>query len=152
MADNSIYEELKSKVGVESDPVVYTVEKGHIRRFAEAIGDDNPLFADEAEARKSQYDGIIATPTFTRAFFARGDDDEGVTREGTDVKVLDAGSEWEYFHPIRVGDTITVTTKVADTYQKDGRIGMMTFDVRETIYKNQLGQVVITRRDTGITY
>ena len=151
MADNSIYEELKKKVGVESDPVVYTVEKGHIRRFAEAIGDDNPLFTDETEARNTQYGGVIATPTFTRAFFSR-DEDEGVTREGTDVKVLDAGSEWEYFHPLKVGDTITVTTKVAETYQKEGRLGMMTFDVRETTYKNQFGQLVIKRRDTGITY
>ena len=151
MADNSIYEELKSKVGIESDPMVYTVEKGHIRRFAEAIGDGNALFNDEAEARQTPYGGITATPTFTRAFGSR-EDDEGVTREGTDVRVLDAGSEWEYFHPVRVGDTITVTTKVAETYQKEGRLGMMTFDVRETTYKNQFGQVVIMRRDTGITY
>ncbi|MFQ5933521.1 MAG: MaoC family dehydratase N-terminal domain-containing protein [Dehalococcoidia bacterium] len=151
MVDNSLYERLKKRVGVESEPAEYLVEKGHIKRFAEAIDDPNPLYTDEAEARKTPYGGIIAPPTFTRAFFARGEDDS-LTAEGTDTRVLDAGSEWEYHHPIKTGDVIFATSKIADIYQKEGRLGTMTFLVSEATYKNQLGQVVLKRRDTSISY
>ena len=38
-----IPESLRNAIGVESDPITYEIEKGHIARFAEAIGDENPL-------------------------------------------------------------------------------------------------------------
>ena len=38
-------------VGKESVPVKNEVEKGAIRKFAEAIGDPNPLYHDEAYAK-----------------------------------------------------------------------------------------------------
>ena len=41
----------KSLIGRESETTVVEVEKGAIRRFAEAIGDANPIYADEAAAR-----------------------------------------------------------------------------------------------------
>ena len=35
--------------------------------FARAIGDFNPVYFDEVQARKSEVGGIIAPPTFTEA-------------------------------------------------------------------------------------
>ncbi len=46
-------EELKSKIGVEWPPLVYEIEKGMLRRFAQAVGDPNPLWQDEEYAAKS---------------------------------------------------------------------------------------------------
>jgi acyl dehydratase len=40
----------RSLVGRESEPVVVEVERGMIRRFAEALGDANPIYVDEAAA------------------------------------------------------------------------------------------------------
>ncbi|MCE2465561.1 MAG: MaoC family dehydratase N-terminal domain-containing protein [Dehalococcoidia bacterium] len=40
-------------IGVESPPQVLEVEKGAIIRFAQAIGDPNPMWNDESEARRS---------------------------------------------------------------------------------------------------
>ncbi len=151
MAQDSQFEKWKKALGVESEPVTYEVERGHVKRFAEAIDDPNPLWQDEVEARKSPYGSIIAPPTFTRAFVVR-DEEEGLTSEDTDTRVLDAGSEWEYYHPIKVGDRITVTSKLAELYKKEGRLGTMTFHVQETTYKNQFGEVVLKRMDTSITY
>lgn len=148
MADKAQFEKWKKLLDVESKPVVYEVERGHIRRFAEAIEDTNPLWQDESQARKTPHGGIITPPTFARAFIAL-DEDEGLSSE---ARVLDAGSEWEYFGSIKAGDRITVTSKLADLYQKEGRLGTMTFHVREVTFKNQYGQVVVTRRDTSITY
>ncbi len=59
---SAITPELRNAVGKESAPKVFEVEKGHIRRFAEAVGDPNPMYRDEAYARKSRYGNIIAPP------------------------------------------------------------------------------------------
>ena len=55
-------EEMRQKaVGTVSGPAVLEVEKGAIKRFAEAVGDANPLWNDEASARKSRFGGILGT-------------------------------------------------------------------------------------------
>jgi len=52
----------RSLVGRESDPVVVEVEKGMIRRLAEAIGDANPIHVDEAAARAGGFASLVARP------------------------------------------------------------------------------------------
>ena len=148
--ENSIIpESLRNAIGVESDPITYEIEKGHIARFAEAIGDENPLYRDEIKARNSKYGGIIAPPTFYRAL-RPGSLPE--TAESPFTRNLDAGSDWEYFEPIRPGDRITVTIKLADVVEREGRLGKMIIITRETRYENQLGQIVATQKTNGISY
>lgn len=142
-----ITSEMRAAIGSRSDPVTWEVEKGEIIRFAEAVGDPNPLYSDEAAARKSPYGGIIAPPTFLHAYGAAPldfDYPEGVG--------LDGGSDWEYFEPVRPGDRITVTARIADIFEKSGRVGQMIFIVREIEYVNQLGELAARRRSTGIFY
>ncbi|MEE9198418.1 MAG: MaoC family dehydratase N-terminal domain-containing protein [Dehalococcoidia bacterium] len=148
MAEDSLFEEAKKLLGVESEPITYDVEKGHIQRFAEAIEDPNPLWQDEAEASRTPYGGVVAPPTFARAFLDRSEDDS----LSSAARVLDGGSQWEYYGPVKVGDRITVTSKLADLFQKEGRLGTMTFHIREITFTNQNGEVVVKRRDTSITY
>ena len=62
--------EMKASIGIRSEPVTWEVEKGEIVRFASAIGDPNPLYSDEAAARRGRYGGIIAPPTFLHAYGA----------------------------------------------------------------------------------
>ena len=150
MAGDSIYERMKSDLGKATTPVTYDVEKGHVRYFAESIGDPNPLWRDEIYSRNTPHGGIAVPPTFTRAF-RPSDEDESQPRD-SEERVLDAGSEYEYFAPIKIGDKITVVSKIAEVFQKDGRLGSMTFQVKEISFTNQFGQVVATRRDTGIYY
>ena len=64
--ESLITDKMRKAIGVESEPLLYDVDKWHIQRFAEAIGDPNPLYQDEAAARKTRYGGIIAPPTFFR--------------------------------------------------------------------------------------
>ena len=144
-----IPESLRNAIGVESDPITYEIEKGHIARFAEAIGDENPLYSDEIKARNSKYGGIIAPPTFYRAL-RPGSLPE--TAESPFTRNLDAGSDWEYFEPIRPGDRITVTIKLADVVEREGRLGKMIIITRETRYDIQLGEIVATQKTNGISY
>ncbi|MFQ5872558.1 MAG: MaoC family dehydratase N-terminal domain-containing protein [Dehalococcoidia bacterium] len=146
--DSLITEEMKKAVGVGSEPVTYEVERGHIKRFAEAIDDPNPLWNDEAEARKTPYGGVVASPTFLRACEAR----PLAKLEYPVERGLDAGSEWEYFQPVRPGDTITVVQKISDFTEKQGRLGMMLLETTETTYTNQLDELVAKQIATGIYY
>lgn len=147
--ESVITQEMTDALRVESEPVTFDVEKGAIIKFAQAIGDDNPLFNDEEAARNSRYGGIIAPPTFLRSMSA------GRARASVQSPypaALDGGSEWEYFEPVRPGDRITVTNYLVNMFERPGRLGNMLFMVRETKYVNQFGTVVALQRGTGISY
>lgn len=57
----------RSATGRESKPLVNEVEKGAIRRFAEALGETNPIHFDEGAARAAGYRSIVAPLTFPTA-------------------------------------------------------------------------------------
>jgi acyl dehydratase len=147
--ESVITQQMRDAVGVESEPVTYDVEKGAIVKFAQAIGDDNPLFNDERAARATRYGGLIAPPTFLRSM---GSGRDRTTVESPYSARLDGGSEWEYFEPVRPGDRITVTSSVSEIFEREGRLGNMVFIVRETKYVNQFGQLAAVQRSTGISY
>ena len=44
------------------------VERGAVRRFAEAIDDPSPLYVDEGAAARNRYGRIVALLTFPRTF------------------------------------------------------------------------------------
>lgn len=149
MPDSVITPEMRAFVGVESAPVTYEVEKGAVARFARAIGDLNPLYLDELVARNSSYGGLIAPPTFLRSLIP------GKTPKPFPEPfsyVLDGGSEYRFFSPVRVGDRITVTRRMVELFEKQGRLGMMLFRVTEIKYTNQLGEVAAMQLSTTITY
>jgi len=137
-------------IGQESPPEYLDVEKGHVRAFAKAIGDRNPLYSDEIAARKSRFGGIIAPPTFLRA--ARTQRLEDLPPDFPYKRLLDGGSEWEYFEPVRVGDRIAAVNRVVDIFSRSGSLGPMIFIITETTYTNQLGQVAATQKNTSIRY
>ena len=146
---SAITQQMRDDIGVESDPVTYEVEKGAIIKFAQAIGDPNAVFNNENSARRTRHGGLIAPPTFLQSLLP--------TPPKVEVRspypaVLDGGSEWEYFEPVRQGDRVTVTTKTTEIFERPGRLGNMVFSVREFRYVNQFGTVVATQRRTGISY
>ena len=57
-------QELTQLIGKTGEPVILEVEKGAIKRFADAVGDRNPLYWDEEHARNSRYGSIVAPPGF----------------------------------------------------------------------------------------
>ncbi len=140
----------KRYIGQESPPEVMEVEKGHIRAFAQAIEDSNPLWNNEAEARKTRFGGMVAPPTFLRA--ARTQRLEDLPPDFPYKRLLDGGSEWEYFEPVRPGDRITAVNRVVDIYSRSGQLGPMIFIVTETTYTNQFGQLAATQKNTSIRY
>ena len=143
-------QEMRQKaIGVRSGPAVVEVEKGAIRRFAEAVGDPNPFWSDGSAAREGRYGGMVAPPTFLRS----------VSLERPSLpfdvpldRLLDGGSEWEYFEPVRPGDRIAAVAEIVDVSEKAGRLGTMLFTVIVTTYTNRSDVVVATQRSTMIRY
>ncbi len=150
MANKYVTEEALKQIGKAGEARTVEVERGAIRRFAEAIGDPNPVFNSDREARHTRFGGMIAPPTFGRSLAAAIPDVK--LDMGESFRGLDGGSDWEYFEPIRPGDRITVQTKVADLRESAGRLGPMVFITTETSYTNQFGQVCALQRSTAIRY
>lgn len=139
----------RQAIGTEGAPVTMEVEKGAIIKFAEAIGDDNPLWNDEAAARRSRYGGLTAPPTFLRSLRV------GLPELPFEIpfdRRLDGGSDWEYFQPVRPGDRIQAVAKVTDLRERSGRMGLMIFMTAKITYRNQFDEIVATQTATLIQY
>ena len=149
---SAITEAIRNFIGVESEPVVFEVEKGWLKRHAEAIDDPNPLWQDEKYARKSRYGTIIAAPTFVSAL-RNQEWMEGLINIDCPLKrVLNGGNEIEFYQPIRAGDIISITYKLAGATERTGKKGNMVFLNYEINYKNQFDELVAKGRNTLIRY
>ena len=150
MPESVITDELRRKIGVEAPPVTIEIDKGMLRRLAEAVGDSNPLWQDEVKARKSSYGGIIAPPALLLSAQMRipriTPVETGLTR------VLDGGVEIEFYEPVRAGDVLTMRSRITDLYERETKRGLMLFQISEINYINQFGDVVAKQRSTIISY
>jgi hypothetical protein len=127
---------IRALIGTESPPVEAIVEAGHLRRFAEAVGDANPRWREEAP------------PTFLVALA------EEIPRR---PEFLEYGSGWlnasdrfEYHEPIKAGDRISSRTRLQDAYEKQGTSGRLLFLVFVTDFTNQHGRSVARVTGTRI--
>ncbi len=139
----------QSLIGLTGPQYVFEVEKRHIRQFAEAIGDSNPLYVDEEYAKSTIYGGIIAPPSFPVAIGA--DSGQGVELPLDYSRMLHGEQEFIYHRPIRAGDRLSCQMKVTDVYEKEGKNGPMQFLVMDTEMKDQEGELVVISR-TNIIY
>lgn len=133
----------ESMIGLEGKISVVEVEKGHIKRFAEAIGDANKLYVDEEYAKSTPYGGLIAPPTFPVALDAGG----GELPLDLDYRrMLHGEQEFIYYRPISPGDRLYTQIKVSDLYEKKGKSGSMQFLVLDTEMKDPEGNMVAISR------
>jgi acyl dehydratase len=138
-------EDLKKLIGVplRCDPPWNTVAtRDNIRHWAWGIGDDNPLWLDEEYAKKTRWGCIIAPPTMLNSFGAvRGD----VGLPG--LHGLWTEDEWEFFHPVRVDDAITVSGALVEVLERRSEMaGRMVEEITENVYRNQKGEIVAKAR------
>jgi len=120
------------------EPFDLTIERGKLREFLMALGDDNPAYA---------VDDPPIPPTFSTVFtFWGGVGLQAILKAvGVEIQnVLHAEQGYEYLVPMHVGDTITGQSRVENIYAKGG----MDFVELVTEYKNQHGQPVL--KDTAL--
>ncbi len=158
MDGTSIPENMRGMVGKESEPkVLGQVYEKDIRRFVQATGDRNPLYIDEAYAKRGPYHGIIAPPLFIFTFAYEAElaklSDDGIPAHH-DVhlipgkRIVGGGSELNFLVPLRPGDVLSVKNKLLDIYEKEGKTGRLIFVVQHKTYMNQHAEVVAVEKGT----
>ena len=159
-------EEVTKFIGKTIGTSIFEVEREAIRRFADAVDDPNPLYWDEDYAKNSRYGSIIAPPGFISAPWFSGRPTKWGSRDTIDPRAtaelqaalakagygrgLDGGMEYEFFCPVRAGDTITSSSIIKDVVEREGRTGKIVFTITETTYTNQNGDLVAKARPTHI--
>ena len=161
-------EEVTKLIGQATGARIFEVEKGAIKKFADAVDDPNPLYWDEEYARNSRYGSIIAPPGFFGwpTKWARGStfplspesvgsgeavvDSRAILAEAGYGRTLDGGMEYEFFRPVRAGDTLATSAIVKDIIEREGKAGKLVFLITETTYINQNGDLVAKARQTSI--
>jgi len=133
-------------VGQRSEAVSNVVEKDDVCKFAEAIGDPNPLYVDEEAARASRYGRLLAPPTFPRTF--EYGEVEGVGAPGQGL--IHGEHRIRYERPLFVGEEVLCYAEVKDYYEKQGREGTLGFLISERVGESPEGEHIFSMLDTAI--
>jgi acyl dehydratase len=154
--DSLITDELRKLIGVTLDTIIFKVEEGAIQRYAQAIGDPNPLYNDPDYASKTKYGRLLAPPGFTGWAVKGGRPTEKLfaflTRAGAPPRILDGGIDFEFIEPIGAGDVLTATTKIAKVAERETKLGKTMFTTAEVTYVNQKGNTVLRSWATIIQF
>lgn len=158
--ENSVItQEMRDVLGVEGAPATLEVDKTSVRMFARAVGYTDMVFYDEEEAKRRGYRSLPAPPGYlgTRVFVPSSGPAEMPMSEGRRYtipykRVLNGGTEIEYFDDICAGDILTSRSKVASFNETKGSLGPMLITTTETNFTNQDGKRVAVMRGTSINY
>ena len=129
-------------IGHRFAPFSAEVEKGRLKLFAKAIGQTDPVYSDEAAAKRAGHPGLPVPPTFLFCLEMESPN-PGALRDLLDIpvpKILHGEQRFTYHAMAFAGDTLTFEQRIADIYAKKG--GLLEFIVRETRVTNQHGTPV----------
>ncbi len=130
-----------SAKGKTYPPLEYEVGKEKIREYAQAVGEDNPVYFDRRAAKQAGFRDVPAPPMFAVVYstpaVAQGlfDPELGINF----AMLVHGGQDFEWGEPVCAGDTITTTAEVKDIHEKRG----MGFYVFESVSTNQDGRQVV---------
>jgi hydroxyacyl-ACP dehydratase HTD2-like protein with hotdog domain len=126
----------RSLIGTTSEPRTFEVERGAIRKFAEAIGDPHPAFRA----------GEMAPPTFPTTFSMAMP-----VLKIDPARILHGEEEYVYERPLRAGDRVTCIRRIVDVYERPGRrLGPLVFVVVESEGRDPEGTLLYRGRSTII--
>lgn len=128
----------------------FPIERGHVLAFSRALGAEPPpdggvpLTFPIAYAHFDPDWPLVMRPG--QPWHGSGAE-AGVEKGGGGG--LHAEQEFEYFRPLRVGETLTVHKRQGRTWTKEGRSGVLDFAERHTDFHDEAGELVA--RATTVT-
>ncbi len=164
--ESHITDEVKALIGAEAPPSTMwgTISADSVRRFIQAIMDDDPVYWDEEYASQTKYGGVVCPPLYPGFASHRAPgtaepldaldenrDWDGIGGGGGSglppmnlpvSRVLNGGVEAEFFQLAKIDDQITATTRYKDVTDRTGRSGYMVIVRTETEYRNQDGELL----------
>jgi len=167
-------DDIKKYIGMETElqPACDPVERGAVRRYAQAIMDPDPIYMDERVAAGTRYARPVAPPLFPNAMLrlpfgerdlvqerASDPDFDGAVGSSTlglpplplvNSPLLNGGSEVELFRFAQHGEAIWIQSRYLDIYEKETSKGVMLFVVIETDFTDAQRSLVMRFRKTQI--
>jgi acyl dehydratase len=137
----------------------YDVTTRDIKRFAQAIGEANPVHFDEEYAKSTKYGAIVAPPLFCQMFTYEDVPQDRLPSDGSPVEIdvpvpakrtFGGGSSYEIFQWVKAGDKIIAKSTLKDVFIKNGRSGRLYFIVVCTEFSNQKNELVAKETATYI--
>jgi acyl dehydratase len=128
----------------------YEVGREHIRQFADAIGDDSPLYRDPEAARAAGHRDVLAPPTFLTVLGFRFRDDSPLADPalGLDYsRVVHGDQSFTQHRPVYAGDVLSSSQRV-ERIRSGGSNELMTTVLDVT---DAEGQPVATLRSTLVS-
>lgn len=136
----------KKWIGHEFASSQMTIERGRLQFFAKAIGETNPIYFELESARQAGYADLPVPPTFlfgaeldSGAMFGRLN-----AMEVPLEKILHGEQKFEYFAPVVAGETVTLTSRISNVYDKKN--GTLEFIETESTACNERGEAVAQLR------
>lgn len=124
------------------------IERGKVREFALAVGEDNPVFFDPEEARRQGLPDIVAPPTFTVTQLWEVPRELREERLGARLsyeRVLHGEQEFVYNRLPVAGEVLKGTMRISSDVTKEGRRGgPMRFVTYESRFVDAAGEEVLT--------
>jgi len=156
MAAFVVSDSLKQLIGQKEPPVVFKIEEGAIQRYAQAVGDSNPLHSDVEFAAQSRWGRVMAPPGFTGWPISAGFDlfklFEKLAKAGAPMGLLDGGVEYDFLAPVGAGDTLIAEIMVAGIEGRETKMGPTMVTTLQSTYTNQRGAVVLITRNTFLNF
>jgi acyl dehydratase len=124
------------------------IERGKVREFALAVGEDNPIYFDTQAARLQGLPDIVAPPTFTVTQIWQVSREEREAKLGADLdykRVLHGEQEFVYQRLPFAGEVLSGTMRISKDFTKEGkRGGSMRFVTYESRFTDAQGEDVLT--------
>jgi hypothetical protein len=165
-------DEIRGFIGVASEPTLAcdAVESGAVRRYAQAIMDDDPDYGPHP--RTPRHGGPVAPPLYPAFMFRRpygtpdtlteraeDPDFDGLVAAASDGlpelplpgrALLNGGAEVELYRYALHGERVVQRSRYADIYERESKNGPMLFVVVETEYTTEAGDLLLRMRKTAI--
>ena len=124
-------------VGKSWEPASFEVEAERIAKYADAVGEPNPVHRDAEAARVAGFRDVVAPPMFAVVYQFPAMATAGVDPEvGMNIAALvHGGQDFSWGEPVCAGDTIDTTVTCTEIYERDGK----GFYVFEAVSTNQDG-------------
>ncbi len=168
-----VTDEVRAYIGVstEGEFACDPVESGAVRRFAQAIMDEDPAYEGEENEANRRFGGPVAPPLFANHIVRRplGTEDpiqanannpdfDGILPVASlppiqplaHLASLNGGSEFEFFRYARHGERVRVKLSYADITEKQSSKGPMVLVVRQYEFRNGDGELLMRSRMTAI--